>query len=619
MRFYLAVVLHAGIGIGAMNTEAAAGVSDLIFRDDFEPPIPLLRIEDVAAPEGDSGTAFLAVEVTLDQPSVTEVTVDYASTPGTAVAADDYTDVSGTLVIPVGETSARFEIGISGDLCVEDDETVTVALSNLMGRATLDADTATITIQTDDPLPRISIASDPPADETNSGTREAGFTLSLDRISCTDVSLDYATVDGTANGTDDFVAMSGSLVIAAFAEGADLSVTVNGDICVEEDEDFALSLSNLTPNAAFAVSTAAALIRNDDPLPVLDIAPSALNEGNAGSSQMSFGLSLDRQSCTDTRVDYSTSDLTATVADGDYVQAVDFVTIPAFLTTGQIDVTVNGDSRIEDNETFRVTLTDATPDIELGIDSATGTLINDDFFQAPSSPVLNDTGVVDCGNGTTNGLPCNDPVAGTDQFPGQDAEFGRDLTDRADGDGFAGFVFTRLDAAGFPLADESADYATSPWHCVRDEVTGLTWEVKSTDGALTDAGWTYSWFNSTGFNDGGEPGVADGGECAAGQDCDTESYVAAANGAALCGFTNWRLPGRGELLSLVHFGAPAGPAVDLDYFPNTSSGNGAALYWTADTSLSARGVRVVDFADGSTRVDPHGDRRSIRLVRGDTQ
>jgi len=75
-------------------------------------------------------------------------------------------------------------------------------------------------------------------------------------------------------------------------------------------------------------------------------------------------------------------------------------------------------------------------------------------------------------------------------YPGQDASYGRDVTQDNDADGHAGFSFTKLDSDGSVLPANAVNRS-----CVRDNVTGLVWEVKSNDGGLRDRSWTYSWYN----------------------------------------------------------------------------------------------------------------------------
>jgi len=85
---------------------------------------------------------------------------------------------------------------------------------------------------------------------------------------------------------------------------------------------------------------------------------------------------------------------------------------------------------------------------------------------------LNDTGVTGCTDFTNLNQPC--PVA---TLPNQDADQGRDADARNGlltkaGFGEAGFDFTKLDGNGAALPDN-----TAAWNCIKDNVTGLTWEV----------------------------------------------------------------------------------------------------------------------------------------------
>ena len=230
---------------------------------------------------------------------------------------------------------------------------------------------------------------------------------------------------------------------------------------------------------------------------------------------------------------------------------------------------------------------------------------------------LNDTGVTVCSDGSTIGVACNDLAAGTDVLPGQDAEYGRDLTDPDDSDGKAGFSFTKLDAVGTPLADQQADYVTDPWACVEDNVTGLVWEIKTDDDGLHDKDWTYSWYTSTEVNDAGFAGFENQGSCVDDSNCDTEKYLSAVNAAALCGFSDWRLPSPTELQSIVAYGDqplvfPVLPTVDADYFPNTIADNYFTNVSSAQTNVDAW---VVYFGAGSVVTEGKGP-EAVRLVRG---
>ena len=100
-------------------------------------------IDDVIVSES-AGTA--SVTVTLSQAAASNVTVDYATADGTALAGSDYTATSGTLTIAAGDTSGTFTVPITSDGVAETLETLTVNLSNA-ANATLGRESANISIE----------------------------------------------------------------------------------------------------------------------------------------------------------------------------------------------------------------------------------------------------------------------------------------------------------------------------------------------------------------------------------------------------------------------------------------------------------------------------------------
>lgn len=346
------------------------------------------------------------------------------------------------------------------------------------------------------------------------------------------------------------------------------------------------------------------------PTPVqISIAGAAVDEGNAAGVTLIFPVTLSAAASSDVTVSYATSDGNATSAS-DYGATSGLLRIAAGSTNAQISVPVTGDLRSEADETFLVMLSNPSSNAAISIAAATGTIRNDDAGGPPSAAgsALNDTGVTLCSNGVNNLVACSDPATGTDEYPRQDAESGRDLTANDLADGQAGFSFTKLDATGMPLADQSVGYSSTPWDCVQDNVTGLVWETKTDDDGLQDRDSTYSWYNSTGIGDGGDRGEPGRGVCS-GQTCDTESYAAQINDAALCNRSDWRLPTRSEALSLVHYGAASAPLLDTAFIANESP----VTYWTSDSFQ--RDGWAMD-AQARVRSVVKGGALAVRLVSG---
>ncbi|MBK8639209.1 MAG: DUF1566 domain-containing protein [Chromatiaceae bacterium] len=217
---------------------------------------------------------------------------------------------------------------------------------------------------------------------------------------------------------------------------------------------------------------------------------------------------------------------------------------------------------------------------------------------------LNDTGIDWCANVNTNYLAC--PVAG---YPWQDAEEGRDATQDHDADGHAGFAFTKLDANGGALLAGASD-----WSCVRDNITGLIWEVKTDDGGLRDKDWSYSWYNPDPAANGGSAGYPDrGNNCYDTTRCDTAKFAADVNQAGLCGASDWRLPTVEELLSIVDYSGYS-PAIDSAWFPNTLS----SWYWSSSpVAYLDIYAWIVYFDSGTCGYGFYkSDGNPVRLVRG---
>ncbi|MCI5163667.1 MAG: DUF1566 domain-containing protein [Candidatus Electrothrix sp. AX5] len=229
---------------------------------------------------------------------------------------------------------------------------------------------------------------------------------------------------------------------------------------------------------------------------------------------------------------------------------------------------------------------------------------------------LNDTGITWGGDYSSgNNTSCTGVEIGA-----QDCSHGRDATYNDDSDGHAGFSYTKLDSNGVPLTNQNADYATTPWACVRDNVTGLIWEVKTNDGGLHDKDDRYNWYNTDPATNGGADGYADDdGDVCYGYNsgdsatfCNTEAYVNRVNAAGWCGASDWRMPTRKELEGLVTYDRSS-PAIDLDYFPNAVS---SSVWSGSPYAGHASNAWYVSFNYGNSSYFYRGGNLYVRLVRG---
>ena len=115
-------------------------------------------------------------------------------------------------------------------------------------------------------------------------------------------------------------------------------------------------------------------------LPTVSISDASVTEGNSGTTTMSFTVSVAPGPTPSSNIHYATADGSATTADGDYAATsgtLHFTASPG----GQsqtVNVTVNGDTKVEPDETFSVNLSGAT-DLTIARGTGTGTIVNDDL------------------------------------------------------------------------------------------------------------------------------------------------------------------------------------------------------------------------------------------------
>ena len=222
-----------------------------------------ISIDDETVTEGNTGSTPATFTVSLSTTSSSQVTVDWATTGDTATSPADFTAGSGTVTFAPGDDEETVVVNVNGDTLDESDETFNVNLSNASG-ATI-ADSQGVGTITDDDTATISVA-DATVTEGNSGTATASFTVTLSTQSASQVTVDWATSDGTATSPSDYAADSGTVTFAPLDTSETIAVTVNGDTAVEPNETFSVALSNPT-GATISNGTATGTLTNDDATP----------------------------------------------------------------------------------------------------------------------------------------------------------------------------------------------------------------------------------------------------------------------------------------------------------------------------------------------------------------
>jgi Ca2+-binding RTX toxin-like protein len=245
----------------------------------------------------------------------------------------------------------------------------------------------TLTVRTDDPsfinstpvLPVISV-SDASVMEGDSGSREGVLTFTLSAASNESVSVDYATLNGTAFAGEDYQWAQGTLIFAPGETSKQVAFSIFGDTRFEPDENFTIQLSNPV-GAQLDDDTGVVTVLNDDasPLPIISVSDASVTEGRAGkTTKATVTISLSAPSTQPVAVQLKTVDGSATAGSGDYV-AVSGTTITfnSGVTSQQYSFTINGDNTVENNEQFTVELFNPT-NAFIGDGSGTVTIVNDD-------------------------------------------------------------------------------------------------------------------------------------------------------------------------------------------------------------------------------------------------
>ncbi|RKQ42681.1 putative secreted protein (Por secretion system target) [Roseivirga pacifica] len=360
-----------------------------------------LAIDDVAKAENADGTTTtLTFTVTLTGDVNQGITVDFATSDGTALSTSDYTSGSGTLNFAGtdGETQT-LSVVVSDDDLVEADETFDVTLSNLLagGRKVSISDATGVGTITNDDQASITMADVMVNEEDGTAT----VILTLDNAIDGGVSVNVSTADETATAGTDFTALVNEQVTFAGTEGETQTVTVSitDDAMVEADETITVSMSGLTPATAASadidITDEATVTINNTDRATVTIADASGAEANGA---ITLTATLDNAVDGGFFVELNTADVTA-LSTSDYTALISQKLTFSGLAGEQqtFTITPTDDNIEESTETLTVSMSNISAgtvdenNIDI-TDGATITITDEDDNTAPVgySITLND-------------------------------------------------------------------------------------------------------------------------------------------------------------------------------------------------------------------------------------
>ncbi len=346
---------------------------------------PVFSIDDVTVTEGDAGTVNATFTVSLMPAATGPTTIDVMTMDGTATGTIDYAVINTTLSFAAGETSQPLVIAVNGDTTDEVNETFFVNLSGATGGAGISDPQGVGTITDDDPVPSASIQ-DISQVEGDAGVTTFNFPVTLSEASGKTISIDFATQDGSATTANlDYVASMGTLTFLPGETAMTIPIAVNGDTTVEASETFVIDLS-MPVDVTLSDPQGEGTIVDDDGMPQVFIDDQIVGEGDAGTVQMTFSISLSMSPAVAVSVDFATADGTA-VAGVDYQGVSGTAAFPVGVTTIEVVVPVDGDVLDEFDETFFVDLSNPVG-VGVADGQGMGTIVDDDPLPEIFVPVF---------------------------------------------------------------------------------------------------------------------------------------------------------------------------------------------------------------------------------------
>ena len=353
---------------GPAVTGAVDRVTVSIMDDDEAPVVPelpevvvvtaTLRVSELSVSEGDTAT----LNIELSEAASEDVTLTLTVVGGSAVESVDYDPLLVPVVIRAGVLELTVSIRTIEDELNEETETFELVLSVVDGPAVTGAvDRVTVSIMDDDeaPVVPVEVGFDPVSYDVgeSSGTVELRVSV-LSGVLTDEVTLNYATSDGSAVAGTDYALTTGTLTLSSEITSYTFTVKILEDIDVELAEMFTVVLSGASSGVMLTASVATVTILDDEEAPVvLGFRP---NEYEVDEDAGEVALTVDVISgvlTQDVTLTYMTEGISAR-ASQDYISAsgVPIPTLSAMIPSVTFRIPIVDDSTPEPDEKFRVIL-----------------------------------------------------------------------------------------------------------------------------------------------------------------------------------------------------------------------------------------------------------------------
>ena len=256
--------IHPGPALITVFVNGIPSMSQMIT---VTPPPVITLSSAIYAVDEDGTNITITAQISGERSG--NITVDYATWDGTALAGSDFTATSGTLTFTPADTEMTFTVPVLDDTIYEGDETFNVSLANPTFASLGSPSSAVVTITDDDSLPEIVLSSD--TYSVDEGGESVTITAQINGARTMDVTIDYATADGTALAGSDYSATSGTLTLTPTDTEKTFSVPILDDAIFEGDETFIFTLSNPT-NATLGTPSEATVTIVDNDEAIADLA-----------------------------------------------------------------------------------------------------------------------------------------------------------------------------------------------------------------------------------------------------------------------------------------------------------------------------------------------------------